>query len=954
MFKKKIKCRLQFGIILLSRVRQKNKTVFVKWKRGKSQGETKKALLDKCGCAEWNQEFSIKCSLFQDKKTKEFAQKILRLSIYFDIEKTKTKRSLRRGNSEKRIATLQINVAKGFSIKNTQKNKVQPILKEYPLNLRNTSSHFKVPKILVAYKIQMNQKSNKSKRKKIPKLLNETYLLQRLEEYEIMKRNPLKSITQTEEYTEITGKTELMTDTEDFEDQNSENWNEEIDEWEILEKNVNSKRRQLQSNVNNNENKGENENDNRYEKEIENETIYEEINISVRKINYITDITGSVSYSGSGSKSENNYDNDSGKDNSSTRHIISDSGYSSESNSEGSSDNRSEPLNNILSESENVSKISLNDFLSPPQKRKSIQKKDQNKNQEKRKENSLKNASSVPKLSENKFKNVLSHQNSAPLNKNRSKTKKVSKLNEISDIQQNWGNKNGKSKTRTKSKANQNVIVKKEKQNPKILFKKSEYQKILKLENWLIERIFLFSNSLYSNGYPISACMVFKCFLYWKAFEPTFDQESESESKSESKTKTNLKKKIQNNLEINDKKSKQEDDILSAFLNSLNSYLETNENEQEMLYWLFSNVNFLIKLIQKYFSLELENEYKNKKKRKKSKQEQYFVKLRNSKKKINDGDGDDDNDNDNDNTINDGDDDNCLRKETKNYKIYKFQKKIKKLLLRILELITNNILSEIKPNIINAFLDNTSNSSLNFGKVTQKKSKKKSKKAIAFKKILIRLDKFNEELKDNYFPIQLKQIFFNQIIYLIDAELTNDLFKFEQYCQCGNGFQIKLAVSQFEERLSKLNIKNLHNFTKIKQASECLAMNKVIINNKKDKYNAISDISPDLNYIQVLRLLKNFQIDEFDNLEIPQEKIVLFENFIKKKLKKNSKTNNKNDDDNHFENNLNIDLNYIIPYKIDYSKIECDGWEKINKPMILKSKKQFNFLDKDLDELLND
>ncbi|KAJ3434766.1 dilute domain-containing protein [Anaeramoeba flamelloides] len=238
--------------------------------------------------------------------------------------------------------------------------------------------------------------------------------------------------------------------------------------------------------------------------------------------------------------------------------------------------------------------------------------------------------------------------------------------------------------------------------------------------------------------------------------------------------------------------------------------------------------------------------------------------------------------------------------------------------------------------------------------LNRKNQKKNQENQLLLKKLLIRLDKFNEELNDNYFPIQLKQIFFNQIIYLIDAELANNLFEFDQYCQCGNGFQIKLTVSQFEERLSKLNIKNLHNFTKIKQASECLAMNKVIINNADDKYHAISDISPELNYLQVLRLLKNFQIDEFDNVEIPKEKIELFENFIKKKLKKNSKTNKKNDDDDVFENDLNIDMNYIIPYQIDYSKIDCDGWEKIAKPMILKSKKQFNFLDKEINKLLND
>ncbi|KAJ3451601.1 myosin-5 [Anaeramoeba flamelloides] len=978
MFKKKFKCKLQFGIILLSRVRQKNKTVFVKWEAKKNNGETKKVLLDKYGCAEWNQEFSINCSIKQYKKTKEFVKRILKLSIYFDIEKHKT-RSLRRASSVKRIATLEINVAKGFSIKKTPQNKVLPIVKEYPLNLRNKSRHVKIPKILVAYKIQICPKEvDKNQKKKVSKLLNETYVLHRLEEYEMIKRSDLKSVTETEEYSEITTSSELMTDTENFEDPNSENWKEEIDEWEILEMSDNKTKSETKSNSN----------------------IDDKINIDNNKEKSNKNNNSSTNNDKDPNKQINNDEKDqttTKKPNQNYFHLpkslideeiqtesLSDNGNINVSSSSSDTESGSDDPEKIVNES---ATISLNDFLSPKKGRLNSQEADPN---QKQNENRLQKSTNWFYQKHANFMVRLQRQNSDPLTRFKLYSQKLrtSKLNEMNTIKKNLQKNKESPSHKRKIKLNLKNLLKnkKEQQNSEILQRKIEYQKILKLENWLIERIFFISNSLYSKGYPISSCMIFKCFLYWKAFDPIFIQKVETNTKTgkkeenknepgkgkrkeqeqeqeQDKGQENDNEKPQQNpkeKQISEKKNniqpkqKQElkniegEDILSTFLNSINYYLEMNKNEKEMLYWLLSNINFLIKLIQNYFKEELERGEKIQKKRKKLKQKQYKSHIVKKNKLTNYNESEIKKD-----IFFSKNDKKSLINKNKNYKIYNFQKQLKNLFFQIFRSTINIIFQEIQPNLINAFLNNNPNSSLTFGTIKQEKTLKKSKQSIAYNTILKQLNQLNEELDYNYLSNHIKKMFFNQIIHLMDVELTNGLLEFEQYCQCGNGFQIKLSVTQFEERLRNLNLGKLDNFSKIKQASECLAMNKIIINNKKDKYTAVNEISPELNYPQVLQLIKNFHIDEFDNTKIPKKKIQCFEKFIIKKLKKNHISNTFNEDHHHhFKNDNNLERIFTTPDQINCSEIDCKDWETITKPIILQSKKQLNFLDKDLCQLL--
>ncbi|KAJ3439240.1 histone-lysine n-methyltransferase ash1 [Anaeramoeba flamelloides] len=1182
MFKNnKISAKVDIVIGTLSCIKQKNRTVFIKWTRGKHSDKTQNSLLDKYGCTTFNQEFSVPCTLFVDKKTKKIKRKKISFSIILEKENNKKLSSKLKGGSRKeiKIGKIEIDVTKRFEYGST-KNK--PLVLEYPLNLKNRTSHLRVPTLTIASRIDLNgnKKRNKKKKKnqskeqkekeKLP-LLKSTHVLRKFEEFEMLNRKTLKPVSETEDYTEITAKTEFRTDSEeeekrikrrqrkDFYNQNnndedfkessqdfssynsteensgneekekekefhglSNDSNEEKEDSPIYNEKPNNQNENLtfkqtlkktDHDQENERKKEENDNDkgngNDRHLDLKNDKPYKNSvsgwnKTRVRKKNSMFELdeeekeliesfskkrkeqlkkkkeeqerekeeeeegeeeegkkkekkSSSLRIShdhsvdqkdnkrkkSSLSNQEKNTNKDKDKNNDSSdlsedRTTSNISGSDTESNSSFSSENESNHglglgmfLDNTPDkkkkqeeeeEEEEEETDQLNEQEQEEQKEKEEKEKEEKekekkekekrekekrekekrekekkekekkekekkekekrekekrekekkekekKEKEKEEEKDKKNKSTNQKKKNLKYpktqqkkphkqnnnnqynkrsksddlisprpspstlkkkKNLRKHKNKKftpkkqSLNKNQRNTshKNQRPSNFESKKKKNNTNNSNRSKTPTESFDNetnpktnskdqiiseQKNVLKNRDEEIENLKKSLQYSKLIKLENWLIERILFFSESIYSNGYPLPSCVLMKCFLNWDAFQPN-------------------PLILNSNFQLS---QIQTENFLSVYLNSINLLIQVNRNKTENLYWLLSNLVFMIKLINEIFPTELGKAIKLKRELKAFKKsaaknngltEEYHKQI-------------------------------IIKKEQKQLKILKFKKQVNLEITNIFQLIFTNVFKSIKPYLIKTFLIYQKSS---FSRKSTRKNKKKGKEkkdpSLQIKKIL---ENLIQSIRNNNLPKEFIQIFFKQIVYAIDVTLINELLRQKKYCTCGNGFQIKLKITQFEELLNKFrfNKKKVDlKLFRIKQASQCLAMNKVLVENSNENYKACSDIAPDLNLIQVQQLLVNLSIDEFDPQIITEQQYKKLDDFINNYKMNYRKKNNSNTNSNF---NLEFDITYFFNVEINYHKINILNWDNVPVPIILKSKEEFYFLKKSLDEIL--
>ncbi|KAJ5067834.1 iq motif ef-hand binding site-related [Anaeramoeba ignava] len=135
--KKKIQAVFSCAIISVSDLALREGKISIKWKRGEQQGTTKKVLLSTNGSAKFNEEFKIQSNLFQDKKTKKFDPKILKMEIQVEREGlSKQKPSV--------IAKLQTNISPFYG-------EPKALVKEYSLMIKNDKKHEHKPKILLCF-----------------------------------------------------------------------------------------------------------------------------------------------------------------------------------------------------------------------------------------------------------------------------------------------------------------------------------------------------------------------------------------------------------------------------------------------------------------------------------------------------------------------------------------------------------------------------------------------------------------------------------------------------------------------------------------------------------------------------------------------------------------------------------------------------------------------------------
>ncbi|KAJ3441689.1 transcription initiation factor tfiid subunit [Anaeramoeba flamelloides] len=1307
MFKnRKVSARVDIVVGTLSSIKQKNRTVFIKWTRGKHSDKTQNSLLDKYGCTTFNQEFSVPCTLFFEKKTKNIKRKKISFSIILEKENNKKKltNKLKSGSrKEIKIGKIEIDVTKRYKYGST-KNK--PLVLEYPLNLKNSSSHLRVPTLTIATRVvvDMNKKRKRKTKKnqsrqekeieKTP-LLQSTYVLRKFEEFEMLNRKTLKSVSETEDYTEITAKTELRTDSEEEEkrikrrqkkeffnqNKNEKDFDEssdDVSQFSSIDENSGSQEKEKEMNNLSNEEGGslsikiekanKQKENNKFQKmkknikEKENikktnksESYHENDNGNDNSLNgddikpYKSSVSGwnktrvrkknsmfeldeeekelIESFSkkrkeqlkkqelekGSGQEreqgkskdkdkdqekvklkkrkketkssslrishdqlddqknngkkksklhnQENNINNDNDFDNeddptdlsgddtiskSSDSDSDSDSGSDTETSSSFSSEEKSndglglgmfldstpdknekeeekqdestqsnveggnnkpkeaqdkidevekkrkkekekEKKENKIKENEKIEKEKYKKEKKEKEKKekekkekekkekekkekekkdkekyekekkenekkenekkenekkekekkdkekyekekkekekkekekkekekkekekkekekKEKEKKEKEKNQKEKKEKEREKKENEKKENEkkenekkekvkkekekekknkttnqkkNKLKYPKTQQKQPQKQKNKNSHNKRSKSGELVSPRQSPSHlkkkknlrvhKNKKFSPKKNNKNQRNISLKRlklsnfefknryrvanskhanissntsntslnetdsfEKEKKRSIHSKDriinkqknalktreeeienlkkslQYSKLIKLENWLIERILFFSESIFSNGYPLPACVLMKCFLKWDAFQPN-------------------PLVLNSNFQLSEI---QTENFLSVYLNSINLLIQVNRNKTENLYWLLSNLVFMVILIYEIFPTELSKATELKRELKTFKQQQNNNNNTNEltkeyHKKI------------------------ILKKEQKELKILKFKKDINLEITNIFQLIFTNVFKSIKPYLIKTFLI-YQKSSFSKKSTRNKKKKKKEKKdpSLQIKKIF---ENLIQSINNNHLPQEFQSVFFKQIVYAIDVTLINELFRQKKYCTCGNGFQIKLKITQFEELLNRLHFNkkklNLKLF-RVKQASQCLAMNKVLIENSNENYKACSDIAPDLNLVQIQRLLKNISIDEFDPQIITELQYQKFDDFVTSYQKNSLKRNN-----NYLP--LEFDITYFFNIEINYNKIGILNWDKVPVPIILKSKEEFYFLKKSLNELL--
>jgi len=122
-----------------------------------------------------------------------------------------------------------------------------------------------------------------------------------------------------------------------------------------------------------------------------------------------------------------------------------------------------------------------------------------------------------------------------------------------------------------------------------------------------------------------------------------------------------------------------------------------------------------------------------------------------------------------------------------------------------------------------------------------------------------------ELFRTNFVFAKLKEQFFLQVFYHMNERLFNSLLDRREFCKCGNGVRIKIAISSIEEWLSKMDSALVNYWKKelapIRQAAVVLVMNKSPLAEESTR----QDVCPNLNAAQLSHLLNTYTPDEYDS-----------------------------------------------------------------------------------------
>ncbi|KAJ3447607.1 hypothetical protein M0812_00079 [Anaeramoeba flamelloides] len=494
------------------------------------------------------------------------------------------------------------------------------------------------------------------------------------------------------------------------------------------------------------------------------------------------------------------------------------------------------------------------------------------------------------------------------------------KLLEIQNIIKNKYSKSNKDKEliseRNKGIYKQSFIITE-------LEQKLNINLIIEQEKLLIERIFFFSEPIYSKKYPIPACLIINFFLLTNSF------------------------------------TKGSELVLGSFIDSLKLMLRINRDERKLLIWILINILFSIRLLIDLVQKDPE-EFNFKK------IDESFTKIRlnynqnylqdddfnNSSSVFNNSHNSNDNGNDND-----GDDKTKNDKKESSLNIIKildnYSKIYEKKLISEMTFIPNDepifnlhkelghlaneayiniidtIEDEIKYSIARVFINNKSSTVHSF-------LSKLDLKVNTILDIFQEIDQLSKTSLSLPFSFSLTVI--KHILSFINSTIFHQLLNKKKFCTIGHSLKIKESITKIESWISQNGFEEaINELGQIKNAVDLIIMNKVILKDPLMEFETCTTVLNNLTLFQIYYILSNFTPDEFDAIAIQKEDLKSLWNFAKSKQIENGLD----------EINIEIETNSNLPITIDFLKIDCEAWQSVNVPKKLQEKidkiKEFKF-----------
>ncbi|KAJ6229393.1 hypothetical protein M0813_07825 [Anaeramoeba flamelloides] len=446
---------------------------------------------------------------------------------------------------------------------------------------------------------------------------------------------------------------------------------------------------------------------------------------------------------------------------------------------------------------------------------------------------------------------------------------------------------------------------------------------IIEQEKLLIERIFFFSEPIYSKKYPLPACLIINFFLITNSF------------------------------------TKGSELVLDSFIDSLKLMLRINRDERNILIWILINILFsirlLIDLIQKdpeEFNFTKIDESLTKIQLNYSQNYLQDDDFNNSSSIVNNSDNIDHNNNDINNNGNDNDNGNDTemdndKKESSlniikildNYSkihekklisemtfipsdepIFNLHKELSNLANEAYINIIDTIEDEIKYSISRVFINNKSSTDQRF-------LSKLDLKVNTILDIFQEIDKLSKTSLSLPFSFFLTVI--KHILSFINSTIFHQLLNKKKFCTIGHSLKIKESITKIELWVSQNGFEEaIHELGQIKNAVDLIIMNKVILKDPLMEFETCTTVLNNLTLFQIYYILSNFTPDEFDKITIQREDLKSLWKFAKSKQIENGLG----------EINIEIETNSNLPITIDFLKIDCKGWQSVNVPKKLQEK----------------
>ncbi|KAJ3447633.1 dilute domain-containing protein [Anaeramoeba flamelloides] len=892
---KKISTLILFSIESIHGILQKNKNVYISWRIGRKKGKTKSKLLSSYGLCNWEEEFRVRFNLkLKDKKLKK--------KNNFQIDDFKTKKMhlkihLEKGRSKKdptlKIGKVVVDLSKTIC------QESHPCVRVYNAQIVSNKPNLPRPQLILVLRVYPNLK----RRTKLPQLLSNKYVQEKIEAIEQKWRKTRKIIKNGHLYQEFKEKHVVIekdiTVLSETEDSNNSNY-------EFQKRKQKNKKRKKDKKHNDFSDSETDTNTKIHSRKTE---VGEKEKEKRSKKNYLH-------FEGDSSGGElTKYKKKKKK----RRPLFEFGSISSDLDQLNLESNQQkyQKTNSYLSENTENSKRKKNlfdEFLQPMENGNNNNNNNNNSNYHSKyqewdlnkfeKESLFYLSSALPNIFPKEKDNIELQEHSNSERKDGSGSDSDPEMNDIelklkvsSGIKNLLNSENGngdngaygnKSKTNKEIIEEQQGLLKRQRADIKTAKKLLELSEKFNLAKFLFERLLFSKEQLFSGDLPVPACIIFRSFLHWKTFDPE---------------------------QVEIAKIRRGRDLRFALTNTLELLLKINRYDINSLFWLMSNIIYLMKFIDVVL---INNSNRDN-----------ILQINNSRDNFNKNESDDDDDDDDDENKNNENKRNNKREEQKEI-IQTFKNNLNKFFYQTFFSVITNFSSKLKEDLIIVFLDK--NRCIPGKKqINDKEGKKITMQPIYRKRNVF--DIFNEMWtlpKRNYLPEELSTTLVKRMLHFISVYLFNELLQNKKFCTCGNGFRIKKMLNGIEEWCKNCDLEDsTKQLSLIKQASKCLILARNILSDAKNDYKICQSICPNILPHHLLKLLINRKQDSYDNEPLPKDLLIQFSNFVSKKFKNKKQR---------------IEPSLFYPVRLNLEKINSDGWFKVGLPQDLRNKKQFAFL----------